>query len=933
METPSPATIRQPAASKGTGQVQAFSAGQIALASGKYPQVIRRWLKHVPPDGQRIVRGNLTAVWCFGSLPDDLQKQITEKLGSQSIEDFIGRPDAWQPEIPWNKVCSEQQVRALKLQRALMPVIERRKNSLLAADELQAIGVRQYQAEFGRAIKPEKWRYLLDRTLERDRGFEQFHRPELFLPGNLKRSTSAPRPTGEDADFEPLNFCIGTFGDPQNPSTAEIDALWIEAVTLFSELAAAEKPTKAKRRLLGFLWRRFSPFLAKSPNALRVNFDRKLKAWRKNEGDETALLDGRELKRGERRAESIPQPDIDRLVWHSAHNCGGRTAQAVRELGQIGERSGVSTQTLALINTPHGNKSYVNRRLFSAVHCDVKLVGPHLLGKKAKDDATPSLRRDYSRLRSMHVVTADDFTMPVYMFVPDGKGWWILTRGQCLLMIDVRSLKIIGWSLQPERNYNSLVIRSLQNRVCRQWGLPRIWYFENGIWRNAKMVKGAPREWSEGKSWAEIKPGWSQLGVKFIHAKKARSKPAELVGGLLQNLMERVPGYCGRDERRDCPEDTRRNKLAVEARRVEPHGIFLSFDAWQDELGKLIQSYNSATQQGSILAGMCPDQAFESCWPHDDPPTRADASCWHLMAHYVSECMVGVDGITFKIGGTPYIYRDENSSALRGQKVLAWLDPDCPELLGVTDLTGRNPQLIQRANVVDFLAALDRDGEAGRAYQTELAKAAGHNSYPRARFHVLQAAFEPTFRRNLTAPATVHVAETFQAGREQIQQTQQVRAASASTAAKRARKLGLPAALVRPGDELAAEGLEMMSRAERSQCAAPAKKGEDGKFTYLLKPSGDDKTKHVDYLLDRLTEFRKAGKSFGQHFSGAISFGITRKITESQIGGDIYAPENFEAVCAHLKEKIDATILGKRNQAKGTPNYHEFSEVQKGESK
>jgi len=313
--------------------------------------------------------------------------------------------------------------------------------------------------------------------------------------------------------------------------------------------------------------------------------------------------------------------------------------------------------------------------------------------------------------------------------------------------------------------------------------------------------------------------------VKFIHAKKARSKPAELVGGLLQNLMERVPGYCGRDERRDCPDDTRRNKLAVEARRIEPHGVFLSFDAWQDELDKLIEIYNQTMQQGTILAGNSPDRAFESRWPHDDPPAKFDASCWHLLAHYVSERTVGVDGIAFKIGGASYIYRDENSSALRGQKILAWLDPECPELLGVTDLNGRNPRLVQRSNDVDFLAALDRDGDAGRNYQTELAKAAGHNSYPRARYNVIKAAFEPTFRKNLVAPSTAHVAETFQAGREQIQQTKRVRTNLVSTAAKRARKLGLSAALVRPGDPLFDEGTEMMLRAERSQEDAPAKNG------------------------------------------------------------------------------------------------------------
>jgi hypothetical protein len=821
-----------------------FSANQIAQATGRHPRAVRRCLAGVAADEFRVIRGNATSVWRVASLPASIQEalqQISQQRGCRTVEDLLGAPDPWQPEIAWNEVCPEQQSEALKLQRALLPVLERRDSALLSDIELAEIGLRNYCREFGRAIKPENWRYLFNRTLERDRGCEHFHRPELFLPGNLRRAVPAAGHAAGAGEFESLNLCIGTFADAQHPTATEIDGLWIEAVEVFQASAERGRTAKAKRRLLDFLWQR-APFLAKSPHALRVNLDRKIKAWRESEGDELALLDGRTLKRGEQRAPEIPQPDVNRLAWHAAHNCGGRTAQAVRELGRLGERSGLTSETLALINQPHVGKSHVNRRLFSAVHRDSKLIAPYLLGKKAIDDSTPSLRRDYSRLRSMHVVTADDFTMPVYCFVPDGHGWWILTRGQVLLFMDVRSLKIIGWSLQPERNYNSFIIRTMMNQVCRQWGLPRAWYFENGIWRNARIVKGAPVGWNEGKSWGEVRPGWAQLGVRFIHAKKARSKPAELIGGKLQNFMERTPGYCGRDERRDCPEDTRRNKLAVEGRRIEPRGVFLSFEAWNEELAKLIAAYNRDPQQGRILDGLSPDQAFQNFWPHDDPPAKFDASCWHLLAHYVSERTVGVDGITFKIGGNPYIYRDENSSALRGKKVLAWFDPECPELLGVTDTAGRNPQLIQRSNDVDFLASLDADGEAGQTYKTELAKVAGHNAYPKARFHVLKAAFEPTFRQNLVALGVARVAETFQTGREDIQRGEQQKARRTNMAAQRARKLGLPPALVRPGDDLAAEGLEMMERAERSQAeTAPSQKGESK--TYILKPFDGGKQK------------------------------------------------------------------------------------------
>jgi hypothetical protein len=411
-------------------------------------------------------------------------------------------------------------------------------------------------------------------------------------------------------------------------------------------------------------------------------------------------------------------------------------------------------------------------------------------------------------------------------------------------MIDVRSLKIIAFSLQPERSYNSHVIRTLMNQACRAWGLPRVWYFENGIWRNAALVKGPPREWSEGKSWGELKPGWERLGVKFIHAKKARSKPAELVGGLLQNLMERVPGYCGRDERRDCPEETRRNKLAVEARRVEPHGIFLSFDAWCQELEKLVSAYNNTVQQGRILNGQSPEQSFEACWSHGNEPVKFDASCWHLLAHYVSQRTVGVEGISFRIGNQTFIYRDSNSSDLRGREVLAWFDPECPELLGVTDLKGRNPRLIQRSNDVDFLACADRDGSDGKQFADEMAKVAGHNAYPKARYKVLYSRFKPTWRKNDVSQKTAEVAETFQAGRAAAEQKQRQKTERADRRLNKALKLGLQPSTVRTGGELVDEGLEMMHRAERAekQSAKNYVLNPDKKFTPKTKGGSDANT-------------------------------------------------------------------------------------------
>lgn len=86
------------------------------------------------------------------------------------------------------------------------------------------------------------------------------------------------------------------------------------------------------------------------------------------------------------------------------------------------------------------------------------------------------------------------------------------------------------------------------------------------------------------------------------------------------------------------------------------------------------------------------------------------------------------------------------------------------------------------------------------------------------------------------------------------------------------------------------------------------------------------KYNYVEYLIKSLTKYRNAGKSFGQAGRGKLHSGGTRKILENQLGGlpkDLML-DQFDLVVAAVKAKIDNTILGKRNSARGIPNYHSF---------
>ena len=789
-----------------------FTAAQLAAALNIKKRRFWKRMQGIAPRSKTIVRGNETEAWGLDQVPQELRARLVRRAAQNgaTVADWIENcSKPWEPKIPLGQVAEPYINAASKLRDALLPALETMGSASMTPDTLTDRGLRDYERVFGHSISHRHWRRLFDRTVSRDGGAGCFrNRLELYLHENPARKPSADQELTLPEEFEDLKGTIRSFNAPAAPSNSEAAGLWAEVFELYSMHDSGKQAGRLRNALVRFLWSE-APALAKSSNALRVAFYRKFEAWKASGASAAALLDGRTAKRGESRAQAFPQGDLDAITWEAAAHKRGRIAPAVRELERQGR---LSAETLALLSDDAGSKSYLNRRLVKSVRSDVELVRPYVLGKRAIDNSLAAIERDRSGMRSMQVVTADDFTLNNYFHVPDGAGWFKMTRGQCLLVVDCRSLRILGFSLQPESNYCGLVIRSLQNKVCRQWGLPNTWYFERGIWERAKVVKNAaPPHWDVRESLAAIKSGWEGIGVKFVHATRARSKPVELVGGLLQALLDGLPGDCGRDERRELPEATKKALEAVNGHRESPEGKFFSFQEWQEQLASKIELYNSTRQEGRILQGLSPDEAFEKYWPHDNPPTPYDANCWHLFAHYVSERQVTKDGIQFNIGNRRYRYFDERTSRDRGKQVLAWFDPECPEILGVTDLNCRNPYTVARAGTAPFAAGPDDPD-----YARELQRAAAHNSYPKARYQVLAAKFKPSFRTNLVDRATAEVARTFQTERASVTEAQEQRRNRVQATIRKADDLGIDRALLRNAtpDQLDAVNLIAAARRE-----------------------------------------------------------------------------------------------------------------------
>jgi hypothetical protein len=644
--------------------------------------------------------------------------------------------------------------RAEKLQQALAPSIGRRNDAVLTNAEIWRLGVDDYRAVFGHAISERHFRRLFDRTIKRhDLLGVEWSDLSLYLDERpaLKPEFASPFSDVLDADFRTLRACMARFNNLLYPSHEEKAALWHEAFQVFEALLSQGK-RNAKAKLVSFIWAqaRFLAPNAQSPDALRRNFENRFDRWIKSERKASSMLDGRAEKRGSsKRPQPLTQSDKDIIVRHTARNYGGRVRQALRELGKMGEASGLSRECLDIITAKHGSKSYLNRRVIEAVKYDARLVRPYFLGHKHVIEATASLRRDYTKLRTLDVVNSDDLTGDVYFSVPDGKGWFDVMRGQILIWIDCRSLKVIAWKLIPSRVYTGLDVKEGQNEICINLGVPGTWYFERGTWEGNLAKSTPPPGWQLGPSLEDAKTGWEKMGVRMIHAHEARSKPVEHVLEMLQRLMEPLPGYCGRDERRDCPERTKRAVADVRARRKTPsEAALFTFDGYSSALSRLIDNYNAEPQQGEILDGLSPNEAFDKFWPCDDPPKKLDNWAMLWCAPYEREMLVTEEGVSFTLGKESFCYRNINSSDLRGRRVWIHFDPVHADYLIVTNPYRKNPRLLPRSNKVDFLAAVaPRDSAEARRYQEETRKASEHSHYPKARYTVVKSAVELPTRK------------------------------------------------------------------------------------------------------------------------------------------------------------------------------------------
>ena len=727
---------------------QTFTASQIAAALGMKRQAVAWHLRAIEPATRdKIVKGNPAAAWTLAQLPPALlaRAEAARVNGHyRTLNDVFTMPRTrWQPSLPLDKFCAADIQAAAKLRDALKPWLIRQHE--LKPGELKAGALTSYRQHFGHEISARYLDEIFERTIRRDDGREEWNELAIYLPARLK-AKEIPADVVTQAladDFAELESFILACTNPHAPNKTECAAVWTLAVGRFMSLVNAGEPEKsAARRVRQYLSVRAS-FLAQSRDALWIAWKRNLEFLEKSNGDAKALRDGR-IENGAQFA--LQENDRDLLVHRAVFYYRGDIAPAWRDL----LRKGFSAEVVERYAGRAQKKFHVPASVMDSVAPEVEILTVMHRGPRAFDSIKGHVTRSYDGISSLQCISGDDFTMNCYFYIPDGKGWFDLTRGQVILFIDFRTLRILGWALEPRKSYSSLTIRSLCTHVFGEFGVPEILYFERGICKNATLLKGK----TELFGFAEISQGLSEFGITFKHAIRPRTKVVERIGGMFQDLAEAEPGYCGRDERRDAPESLRKQMAEVAARKVHPSKYFYSLDQWNQRIGQLVNQYNAEPQQGHILAGLSPDQAFEK-FINPCPPMQFSAGLRYLLAHDKRLAQVTTNGITIQIGKVKFNYRGQEISHLFGREVLAWFDPENPETIVVTNPDRTNPICVARSQNPSALESLIAP-ESG-TLERELARIEGQASHMKTRFNVVKAKFALPQRQLLEAAQIVEL--------------------------------------------------------------------------------------------------------------------------------------------------------------------------------
>lgn len=669
---------------------QMFSAAQIAFSIGRPKHYVLKFLKSVLPSGEILVSGNLASAWTIPTLPSGLKLElqaVVERKGFRNIEHLLTSPvEVWHPPIPFAEIDSPYQVKAARLRDALAGSLAKKDNTDTSRAEFDQQGADDYARCFGYTISTRHWRRIFDRTIERDRGMEQWTRLELYLDENVcVKRESAPLKPKVRFDHSELRNQIDGLENKVEPTFDDraflLDAAFRHLESFYVGTQDPQKQRAFKKSVINYLFSTV-PGLSKTLKSLRRLFNDNYAEWTKNGKTLDAIRDMRGIKSG-----NFRKPDFkedEEKIRNKAIVLGGNETLAYRELRKEGQLSQTFVDYYSF--NPRSNKSYLPSTVRNKITSEVEMCGPLHRGPWEAKMRGPYIQREWSDVQPGDWFSGDDVTWNNYYYFYDETGLHI-DRGECLVLCDLRTGYLLDYILIAGK-YNSSHIRSLILKVHDRFGLPhKGFYFENGVWKS-KLIEGvSPKD--PTFHLRETERGLLDCGLQVKHATTPRAKTIEGLFHILQDAQRDQPGFIGFNERTEKMERMQDLLSKIKSGKVKPEKVLLSMEQWSDTINELLRRFNADPQNGKMLNGKSPAEMWAEGM-NRKPLRKLPEDARYLLSTHKKRVKVRQEGIILDIGGVRRLYCNEHTGHLIGREVLAFYNIDFPESLTVSDLNRQN---------------------------------------------------------------------------------------------------------------------------------------------------------------------------------------------------------------------------------------------------
>ncbi len=682
-----------------------FTAAQIAAALGCKRQRVQQRLNGIPRDGVRIVNGVEGDEWSFAALPVPLQKDLearAQQCGRRNALALLAEPPkVWQPRIPLSMLGADVVNRAAKLREVLEPLL--RDDSRRTTAEFEAVGIASYARIFGHPISGRWLRDLFKRTLMRDGGAGDFHRLELYLDDNVGVAPRSKRAGVKQYDHSALADRL-SFKNPARPTLTERQNALEYSFAHFETLVAmGGGRAEVKRSVVCFL-HEAAPALARSQHALKRNWDRLYAKWKAGGEKPSAVADKRTRKAGGSHLAGL-EGDLQ-LIVAEAWRHDGKLAIAIRKLRKAGKLSQDFLERYTL--DVRRNKSYVARSIRQEITARLTGMLAHRRSQHQVNMEGPRIARSHD-YRPGDYFAADDVTFNIYWWTNDDHGRPIVTRGECLLFFDCRSLYPLGYVLTPGKYNGETVRRGILN-IHDKHGLPhRGFIFERGIWESRLIEGSRPKDFL---AWGEYEMGLRERGLKLEcrHATTPQGKLIEGIFNILEQNQRGLPGFVGFNERSYRQEELQKFIGRVRRGLVHPSEKLLSMEQWREQLDRSLEAYMHEPQNGQMLRGASPAEIFAE----HQPLRRLPDDARFLLSTHRVRAKVKSNGIGIEIRGQRRFYYSQELGPFTGREVFAWFNIEEPDLLTISDLEMKTFLTVKRQVLPAFDATKEQLAEAHR---------------------------------------------------------------------------------------------------------------------------------------------------------------------------------------------------------------------------